>query len=542
MALTGEEHRVLVEAHRRGDGEAFPAIVRRYYEGLFAHALHRLGDAHAAEDAVQETLARAYRALPALAGEFQVRAWLHRILTNVCHDEGRRRQRETALVDRVSGTAADVATMDDDLDRIDLPREELLSAMSGLPESYREALILRYVNELSFSEMARATGVSEGNARLRVHRGRLALRRAMVGSLGVIGFLVPWLRRGERPAVASITTSALATNAPLAARVAETAGVAVAERAPSIASLLGVAATLVVPAAVPMVSGSLADVEPVLRSPVVVTAGPAPVDARTSTAGEARFEGIGTTMDSGTTMNIGTTMNTGTTTDLTPTTALAEAAPPPAPTTTAASEAPTATGPVDEGALGGGAEDGSSRGATATTLAAATPDALVPPPPRPRLPATIESSDIVVSNEGRQLSGSTRLRIGDDTVDVRVDGSLSGFESYIQAGLRENEGETTPGALGPAAPAPAVEPRTGHFSAELSLGVEGGARLRMVLAGDVRDQAAEGSFILYDSCGDQAATGSFSGLLALEDAPSSSGVDLTFAGFAPDLASLTVPC
>src|SRR6478736_2139411 len=151
MAMTTVDERLLVEAHNGGDSEAFASIVNEYSSSLYAHAMMRLGEPRAAEDAVQETFLRAYRAMPRFEGEFHLRAWLHRILTNVCFDEGDRRRREVRAFDRAA-------------------------ALASLPVAYREALELRYVEQLSFREVADATGVSEENARARVHRGRAALR------------------------------------------------------------------------------------------------------------------------------------------------------------------------------------------------------------------------------------------------------------------------------------------------------------------------------------------------------------------------------
>src|SRR5260370_21402864 len=81
------ELRRLVLAHQEGDGDAFAALVRVTFPAMYRHAHRRLIDPRAAEDAVQESLLRAYRALPALRGEYQVAAWLHRIVANVCAHE-----------------------------------------------------------------------------------------------------------------------------------------------------------------------------------------------------------------------------------------------------------------------------------------------------------------------------------------------------------------------------------------------------------------------------------------------------------------------
>src|SRR5918911_3772654 len=107
MAFTEIDEKVLVRAYQAGDERAFDTIVRTQYNALYAHALRRLSQHEAAEDAVQDTLLRAYRALPNLDGDLALRAWLHRILTNVCYDEGNRRRRHAGLVERVQNEPQD---------------------------------------------------------------------------------------------------------------------------------------------------------------------------------------------------------------------------------------------------------------------------------------------------------------------------------------------------------------------------------------------------------------------------------------------------
>lgn len=195
MSLTEVHARGLVEAHRAGDERAFTEIARTAYPSLYHHALRRLRDHHAAEDAVQETFVRAFRALPRFDGEFRLHAWLHRILLNVCSDEGSRRGREGDLTARVGSVVpvdvpdpADVAIAAE-------ARESLASALGDLPDRYRFAVSLRYVDDLSYREIAVATGVSEENARARVARGRAALRRVLQRGFGALVLVLPGLRR-----------------------------------------------------------------------------------------------------------------------------------------------------------------------------------------------------------------------------------------------------------------------------------------------------------------------------------------------------------
>jgi RNA polymerase sigma-70 factor, ECF subfamily len=102
--LTASE-RELLEAARRGDDDAFRRLVGPFRGELYAHCYRMLGSAADAEDALQETLLRAWRGLPRFEGRSSVRSWLYRIATNACLRVIERRPRRVLPVDY--GPAAD---------------------------------------------------------------------------------------------------------------------------------------------------------------------------------------------------------------------------------------------------------------------------------------------------------------------------------------------------------------------------------------------------------------------------------------------------
>jgi RNA polymerase sigma-70 factor, ECF subfamily len=231
MAMTiSIDDRQLVESYQAGDTEAFAELVRGHGASLLGHAMRKLGDRAAAEDAVQETFVRAYRALPRFDGDYRLGPWLHRILANVCADEGNRRRREAEKFDRFAADpfAADLAPgVEDELGLdLDVDDSALADALASLPPSYREALNLRFVQELPYDEVARLAGVSEQNARARVSRARSAARSALRGVAAIPAFLVPALRRTEAVAAAAthgdgvrLATEAAVASAPAATPV-----------------------------------------------------------------------------------------------------------------------------------------------------------------------------------------------------------------------------------------------------------------------------------------------------------------------------------
>jgi RNA polymerase sigma-70 factor, ECF subfamily len=232
-----DDERALVEAHKSGDPDAFPAMVRSFYGPLLTHARRRLGDA-AAEDAVQETLLRAYRALPRFNGEYRLGAWLHRILGNVCSDEGNRRQRLGELFRKASSSfEEEVPAVDIDLS--DTPDIDISGALASLPRTYREALFLRYVEELSYRDVAAKTGISEENARARVHRARSALRRIVTGAAVAMAAAVAALRKAQRPAAAAEAALAPAVQSGQAGFGLKAASLALAVAAPVAGLVVG---------------------------------------------------------------------------------------------------------------------------------------------------------------------------------------------------------------------------------------------------------------------------------------------------------------
>lgn len=103
-ALTANEGELL-EATRRGDDDAFGRLADPYRGGLHAHCYRLLGSAADAEDALQETLLRAWRALPQFEGRSSLRSWLYKIATNACLRAIEQRSRRVLPVDY--GPAAD---------------------------------------------------------------------------------------------------------------------------------------------------------------------------------------------------------------------------------------------------------------------------------------------------------------------------------------------------------------------------------------------------------------------------------------------------
>ncbi len=157
--------------------QRFEAEILPHLRSLFGAAYRMTGNAHDAEDLVQETFLRAHRALDRLEPGTNARAWLHTILQRVRTDAFRRGQRRPRTVE-LSGEGPAVAPQQNALAS---GHEELERALAALPEAFRTAVVLRDLQELSYAEIAQSLGVPAGTVMSRIHRGRALLREALAG-------------------------------------------------------------------------------------------------------------------------------------------------------------------------------------------------------------------------------------------------------------------------------------------------------------------------------------------------------------------------
>jgi RNA polymerase sigma-70 factor (ECF subfamily) len=159
-----------------------------YADALYGAALRMTRDRADAEDLLQETFLKAFRAYGRFEAGTNLRAWLFRILTNTYISTYRKRQRsplETDLDDvedlylyrRLAASGLNRSAEDAALERLTAP--EVLEALDELPEQFRIAVILSDVEQFSYKEIAEITGVPIGTVMSRIHRGRKALQRAL---------------------------------------------------------------------------------------------------------------------------------------------------------------------------------------------------------------------------------------------------------------------------------------------------------------------------------------------------------------------------
>jgi RNA polymerase sigma-70 factor (ECF subfamily) len=172
----------LLTAAQAGDRHAFGRLVRLHQRRVHACAVQMLGDGGDADDAVQETFVRAWRAIDRFDGRSQLSTWLYRVCVNVCLNHLRRRKRGDAadLADpRVPEPTADPTQGDTDPRHALEARQlssRITSALEGLSESLRTTVILVLVHGMPQKEAAEVLGCSEGTIAWRIHEARRRLR------------------------------------------------------------------------------------------------------------------------------------------------------------------------------------------------------------------------------------------------------------------------------------------------------------------------------------------------------------------------------
>ena len=167
------EDDTLVHQARNGDEASFGLLVERFYPRMLRYAVRMLGDRLDAEEAVQDTFVRAHRSLGRYEERSQFGPWVFRILLNQCRTIGtKRRRRERTFVpfdvEAGSTAAPDTAELQWQVD--------VQGALMRLPPDAREALLLRFVEDRSYEDMAELTGAGVSALKMRVKRAREQLR------------------------------------------------------------------------------------------------------------------------------------------------------------------------------------------------------------------------------------------------------------------------------------------------------------------------------------------------------------------------------
>jgi len=187
--LEGWSDEEVVDRVRSGATALYELIVRRYNQRLYRIARAILRDDTEAKDVMQEAYVRAYQHLGQFEGRAPFATWLTRIAVHEALARLRTRQKMRQLEPPGDDEAMETPILEKSLD----PEQEtskrevarlLEEELLNLPEQYRSVLMLRDVEDLSTAETAEALGLTEENVKVRLHRGRLMMRRNLTDRIG----------------------------------------------------------------------------------------------------------------------------------------------------------------------------------------------------------------------------------------------------------------------------------------------------------------------------------------------------------------------
>ncbi|MDX1642845.1 MAG: sigma-70 family RNA polymerase sigma factor [Thermoanaerobaculia bacterium] len=173
----------LVERHRHGDPAAFEELFERYQRLVYGIALRMSGNRETAADLSQEIFLRIHRHLARFEGRSSLETWVYRVTINCCRSRlSRRRPKMQALPDEAGEVLEELRDHAPSPERRAIARDtgrRLSRAIAELPAVFREAVVLRDVEGLSYREIAAVLEVRVGTVRSRIARGRERLRELL---------------------------------------------------------------------------------------------------------------------------------------------------------------------------------------------------------------------------------------------------------------------------------------------------------------------------------------------------------------------------
>jgi RNA polymerase sigma-70 factor (ECF subfamily) len=178
---------VLLFSRKRKARDAFEAEVLPLVDRLYGFGVYLSGDRREAEDLVQDTLVKAYRAFDRFEPGTNLRAWLYTILANTYKNRLRRRDQGWTSLDDLSPageaeTAWSEGSIDPEVAADDLSvQERVRAAIDKLPPDFRAVVLLADLEGYAYREIADILGVPIGTVMSRLHRGRQALKRHLAG-------------------------------------------------------------------------------------------------------------------------------------------------------------------------------------------------------------------------------------------------------------------------------------------------------------------------------------------------------------------------
>jgi RNA polymerase sigma-70 factor, ECF subfamily len=170
---------VTIAAARAGNRDARASLLRALQDPWYRMCLSLLGDVEKARDATQESGLRFLRQLPSFRGDSQLRTWALGIAINVAR-EMRRGNRGGAELDADLYAAAESEISPSASAELEERRQQLHATLGELPERQREAVVLRYLEEMSVEQTAEVMNCATGTVKATVHQALRSLKRKLI--------------------------------------------------------------------------------------------------------------------------------------------------------------------------------------------------------------------------------------------------------------------------------------------------------------------------------------------------------------------------
>lgn len=170
----------VIEACQQGDREAFQLLFETYKDKVFSIAVYSAGgDRAVADDVTQQIFLKLFTAIRQFRGDSEFTTWLYRLVVNACLDERRRRKRwlpwgETVLM----ANLGEKKPQEQRVDRLEVAAA-VQEAIAELKPKFRLPILLKYIEGLSYEEIASVMGCSKGTVASRLNRGHSQLAKRL---------------------------------------------------------------------------------------------------------------------------------------------------------------------------------------------------------------------------------------------------------------------------------------------------------------------------------------------------------------------------
>ncbi len=167
----------VIEACQQGDREAFQTLFEVYKDKVFSIAVYSVGgDRSIADDVTQQIFLKLFTAIKQFRGESEFTTWLYRLVVNACMDERRRQRRLLLWGDAKPSNNAGGQSQEKEYARTEVA-ESVRVAIEQLKPKFRLPILLKYVEGLSYDEIATVMGCSKGTVASRLNRGHSQLAK-----------------------------------------------------------------------------------------------------------------------------------------------------------------------------------------------------------------------------------------------------------------------------------------------------------------------------------------------------------------------------